>query len=350
MRRRLLCGIFAVLLNSGGLIAATKDGGVMSNIATPPPGKIQFEQTKRSFGVVPRGAILKQEFKFTNTGPGLVAIQGFYASCGCLVADIKKGHVYQPGEQGIFTVSLDTSHYKGKIEKSITLYTDERKGGKARTLTLKANVDEEITAEPPVVDFGEVAAGEAEEQVVTIKGLKLPAGLEIENLKYNDKLLEVTQEQKGQTATLHINLKDGAPAGFISDTIIVENNSEHLPKLPVLVRGFVNGNIALKPDYLEFGAIDRSKKKTQVISLNAPQPFQIVDSKIELNINGKDVPEVEKYFEIEKLADKPLLNRNLKVKLKNAGTGGSVHGKLILETSDPAQKELVVEFYAFFKG
>jgi hypothetical protein len=74
--------------------------------------KMAFEQTVYEFGEVDEGAIVKHEFKFTNTGKQPLLIQNAHSTCGCTVPEWPKD-VIPPGQTGIIKVEFDT---KGKTE------------------------------------------------------------------------------------------------------------------------------------------------------------------------------------------------------------------------------------------
>ncbi len=343
--------IFAALAIVG-FVAATpmsvaEESGESTQINEAPKGMLDFDSLSRDFGTVKRGMNLKHRFKFKNYGKGPVTIQGIHSSCGCLVMEIEKGKEYKPQESGFVTIALDTTHYRGPITKTVTLLTNESKRP-SRALKLKVNIEEEVTAEPPIVDFGEVSFGELEEKKVVIRAVKMDKPLEIKNLSFDNDHLEVTSIKEGAHYALRIKVKPEFGSGFIKDTILVENNSTNLGKLPILVRGHIVGPIAYAPDYLDFGVVDKDRKAAKSITLKAPVPFAIKSARAELNVNGKPI-DAEDLVEVEH-ADKMSEQKSIKVKLKNAGEPGSVHGRLILETSDSTQKELQMEIYAFFKG
>lgn len=330
------------------VFAATEDKEAdTAQVVSSPKGMLDFDSLSHDFGTVKRGMNLTHRFKFKNYGKGTVAIQGVHSSCGCIVMEIEKGKEYKPQESGTITIALDTTHYRGPITKTVTLLTNESKRP-SRTLKLKVNIEEELTAHPPIVDFGEVSSGELEEKRVVVKALKMKKPLEISNMTFDNDHLEVISAKEGNDYVLRIKVKPEFGSGFIKDTILVQNNSEHLSKLPILVRGHVIGPIAYAPDYLDFGVVQRERNASKNIQLKSPFPFAIKSARAELIVNGKPVADTGELIDID-LSEKASEQKNIKVKLKNKGDTGSVHGRLILETSDNTQKELQMEIYAFFK-
>jgi hypothetical protein len=83
--------------------------------------------------------------------------------------------------------------------------------------------------------------------------------------------------------------------------------------------------------------------------LKATKEFDILDNSVELNINGSKADEGQKLIKVNVVqADKT--GKNVSLELKNPGNkSGSVHGKITLQTNNPQQKNLTVDFYAFFR-
>jgi len=310
-------------------------------------GQIGFERMEWDFGQVKRGEKLNYEFKFTNKGQGVLVLQGVHASCGCTAVEMEKGKEYKPGEGGVIKVGFDTTDFLGRVAKGITVMTNERHLPD-RTLTLRGIVVAEFEIDPPLVDFGDVYAREGSTQVVTIRPT-VASGFAIERVRYNQDYLDVGYAKDGGRWVLTVKLKQNAQTGFFKESLYVVNNSKSLPELPIPVRGNVRGNLELAPRYLEFGQIAPQDRSNRSVTLKALEDFQIVSSRAELNINGSKFGEAEKLVEVKMLPHekgRQLISVNL---VNNAGQAGAVHGKVFLETTDPQQKQLTIDFYAFFR-
>jgi hypothetical protein len=82
--------------------------------------KISFEQTVYNFGTVQVGAMVKQEFKFTNTGKIPLLISDCRSTCGCTVPEWPK-HSIMPGESGSILVQFNTEGRKYDQDRPITV-------------------------------------------------------------------------------------------------------------------------------------------------------------------------------------------------------------------------------------
>jgi hypothetical protein len=342
--------IFIELLTVSSLQAAARDKSVVrksNRLTNEPSGVISFEKTMIDFGTVKRGEKLRATFNFKNKGQGPLTIQGIQAACDCTTSESIKGKLYSPGERGTIEVVFDTKDYSGRISKALTVITNERSMSD-RTLVVAATVNSEITASPPLADFGDVILKQSPEQIIRIKG-NMKQELRVERVKFNQDNLDVSYRKEGRDFIVSIKLKSNAPIGFFKDTIWIKNNSTALPDMQIPVRATIRGEIGLTPAYVEFGSVPASQKSTRKIILNSPTPFDITDNHIEMNVNGSKTTLASNLLKVE-VARKSKNEKNVTLELKNPGSQpGSVHGKITLETSNPQQKSLTFDFYAFFR-
>lgn len=342
-------GIFVVNPTSVG--AADRKSTELSsegNSATA-PAKIQFERMTHDFGDVYRGDKVKYRFSFVNAGEGPLVIQGIHAACGCTAAEAEKGRPFKPGESGEIEVTLDTTNFVGPITKILTVMTNERHIPD-RALTIRAHIREELAIDPPLADFGDVATKDIAEQQITVRAIG-KGGVEPSALRFNREVMEatLTKDPAKQQWTVRVKLHQGLKTGFIKETIFVRTNSTHSKELPILVRANLKGSIEAFPQYLEFGAIAQGQKSKRSVTLKIEGDFTLKGSKTVLNINGEPLKEVDPFVRVSPVQDSDG-KKVFTIELTNAASSsGSVHGKMLLETTDPRQKEVPVDFYAFFR-
>ena len=325
----------------GGLTGGTAWGSSKGK------GRIKFDRLSHNFGDVIRGQTVTKDFSFRNTGKGPLEIHGVHAACGCTAVELEKGRVYQPGETGTIQISLDTTDFEGKMFKTVTVVTSE-KVLPDRTITVKANVNREFKVTPPLIDFGDVTVGSSLDKSFVMESGKA-FKLEVKGIRYNKDLFEVEQRTSENGFEFLVQLKPQAPHGFLKETIFVTTNSKHLRELKVPIRGNLTGHIEFSPNYLEFGTVAPKEKVKRKIVMAGKKAFQIKKTRSELHINGSPIKQAGNVVSI-RAADGAANKQQVAVELSNLGnTGGSVHGKIFIETDDKDQKELRVDFYAFFR-
>lgn len=354
MGQKLLCLFIALssVWTATGSNAATRTPA--SSIATKsgkvpnePSGVITFEKPVFDFGTVKRGQKLTATFVFKNNGKGSLTIQGVQSACDCTTSDAVKGKVFAPGESGSLDVVFDTKDYSGKITKALTVITNERPMPD-RTLTITAIVNSDVDAYPPLADFGDVVLNQTPQQTIHLKN-NMKTELKIEKIRYNEEYLDVGYTKDGREFAIYVKLKPTAPIGFLKDTIWIRNNSNALPEMPIPVRASIRGQIAATPTYIEFGSVQVSEKSSRLVSLTAVDGFDITSNSVELNVNGTLAEDGQTLMRVS-VTPAEKNGKKVNLELMNPGNkSGSVHGKLTLQTTNPQQKNLVVDFYAFFR-
>jgi limonene-1,2-epoxide hydrolase len=109
---------------------------------------ITFEKKIFDFGEVGPETKNNCEFKFTNTGKGILKIKEVHSTCGCTVAELDRME-YLPGESGAIKVSYIASNKPGLAIKHIYVYIDidNEKVPKVQ-LTIRANMVVKLKIEP----------------------------------------------------------------------------------------------------------------------------------------------------------------------------------------------------------
>jgi hypothetical protein len=88
------------------------------------PG-ISFEKTVFGLGDVGQDTKNTCEFKFTNTGRGLLKIGNITRTCGCTVFQLDKKQ-YAPNETGTIKVIYTAGKSTGATQKSIYVPTNDK--------------------------------------------------------------------------------------------------------------------------------------------------------------------------------------------------------------------------------
>ncbi len=108
--------------------------------------KIVFEKEVYDFGQIAPRTKNNCEFKFTNTGQGLLEIGKIRSSCGCTVPALSKKE-YASGESGSIKVTYRTGSYPGGRKRYITVPSNDSARPKVR-LTIKAKIVAKVDYEP----------------------------------------------------------------------------------------------------------------------------------------------------------------------------------------------------------
>ncbi len=102
---------------------------------------IYFSETQHDFGKIKQGAVVNYTFKFMNKGNSTLRIKDITTSCGCTAALVKNKDI-PAGTEGELAVQFDSSGKIGKLERKITLLTNDPKQS-YKVLTIHADVEKE---------------------------------------------------------------------------------------------------------------------------------------------------------------------------------------------------------------
>lgn len=107
--------------------------------------KITFEKVEHDFGEVGPEKKKTTEFKFTNTGYGLLNIKDVETCCGISAKSSKK--IYLPGERGTVKVEYLSGKYLGSETKRLSVHSNDKEKPKV-ALTVKAKIVSKVAWEP----------------------------------------------------------------------------------------------------------------------------------------------------------------------------------------------------------
>ena len=344
-----LLRIFALLgiILSHTALAAPK----VKRIPEEKGGSLEFERTLFDFGRIKRGEVVTASFPFKNSGQGPVSILGVQSPCGCTSVKFERGKIYKPGEKDTIEVSFDSSDFDKPVVKPVIVITNEVRLPN-RTLTISGRVEPEFIVDPPVVDFGELRVGQGGKKEVIIdpvtKQSQKVAQLTLDDRSKNSKFLDIEISRKSERYAINVNLKNGIPAGFFKEDIFLKLSGAKLGVLKLPVRADIVGDISFvfpgaknNAKHLEFGTIPPKDAIEREVAVASPSSVKVSFEKADVFINGESNEKSEPWVEVKESAQ-----NSFKVRLRNPGNmEASIHGSIVFQTSDSAQKELRLNFF-----
>jgi hypothetical protein len=127
----LLVAVAALSLSMGGPAwgQASKGGGP----------RMEIEPPQYDFGSVRQDQKLVYDFLVKNTGTEDLTLLRIATSCGCTAA-LPAERVVPPGGSTTLSVTLETRKYKGALERSVSVASNDR-GRRVGTVRVKAFVE-----------------------------------------------------------------------------------------------------------------------------------------------------------------------------------------------------------------
>jgi hypothetical protein len=99
---------------------------------------IGIEPSEHDFGRARQDQELVHEFVVTNSGTEDLVLSRIATACGCTAA-VAAETVVPPGGSTTLRVTLETRKYKGRIERSVSVASNDRK--RVTTVRVKAFVE-----------------------------------------------------------------------------------------------------------------------------------------------------------------------------------------------------------------
>jgi hypothetical protein len=121
-----------------------------ASTAKPAKGpRIGVEPSKFDFGKALQNKTLRKEFSIRNLGSEDLVISNVSTTCGCTVTDLVTPKTLKPGASTPLTVSLETRTVVGKLERMVTIVSNDPEG-KPLMLTVSADVESNAGTGAPI--------------------------------------------------------------------------------------------------------------------------------------------------------------------------------------------------------
>jgi hypothetical protein len=89
--------------------------------------KMELSETKKNFGFVKRGEIIKNEYEITNSGNAPLLISDIEVACSCTTVDFPKQPIL-PGQAAKILVIFNTSTVYGRQDRVVYVNSNDPKG------------------------------------------------------------------------------------------------------------------------------------------------------------------------------------------------------------------------------
>jgi hypothetical protein len=242
-----------------------------------------FSERSFDFGAVARAAKVEHRFVLKNLYKEDVHIVGVRTSCGCtqpsILKDTLKSH-----EEGAIIAAFNTRAFTGQRGATVTVTIDRPQYAEV-TLTVRGYIRTDIVLDPNQVSFGSVGEGEAAEKKIRIDYAGR-GDWEITGANVNSPYLEADVKQLSRSGgrvsyELDVQLKEGAPAGYLQDQIFLTTNDRRGMQFPVAVEARIASDLTVSPTALMLGTLQPGQVVTKQIVVKGAKPFKIVEIRCE---------------------------------------------------------------------
>jgi len=129
--------------------------------------RLLVEQSTFDFDEIPQGQKVRHSFSFSNAGDEPLLIEKVSSSCGCTAA-LVSAKTLAPGEKGEVQATFDSTHFRGAVTKTISLYSNAQAQPVVQ-FHIKGKVQETLSVTPARLNLGQVVAGETAVAQLTLQ-------------------------------------------------------------------------------------------------------------------------------------------------------------------------------------
>ncbi len=253
-----------------------------------------FEKTQHDFGPVPRGTLLVQRFRWTNSTSAPVRISQVQTSSDTVQVRLLP-QTLEPGASGYVEVEMDTRQFAG--EKVVAVQLQLQPGPRYEALQVRAVSRPDVVIRPGMVRFAGLQAGETAERLVEVE---YSGSLDWQILAGHNAYpflttqIRLVSRRPGETRyQIAVQLDEQAPVGNWLAVLTFSTNDPGLPVFPILVEGQIRPVIEVSATPAVFVKNGRADSEQRVI-LRGLRPFRIVA-----------VTETPPGTEVEPVSDRP---------------------------------------------
>lgn len=329
---------FVFSLGHSKLLMANQSGA--SPIETDVPN-IQFEQRFYDFGVAGPQEEIPYEYRFKNTGTGILKIGKIRASCGC-IATAPCTKTVPPRGTGVLKVLFKTGKYKGRQTKTIFVDSNDPDEPSIE-LKISGVVKTEFTLEPECLYFRNVVKGE--EVKKSFRFIQFGEDrLVLKRVEANKDFFSTSfqglKDERHKGFLIDIHLAPEARVGRFSEVITLHSNLKRHPRIDVPIWGDVLGKIRVHPGSLSLGSIKKGAYAAKKIELTAigEHDFKVVKTESSVPFISMDVSKSENGGGFE-----------ITLKVDKMAPAGRLQGELAIYTDDPDQRMIRVPVYGIVK-
>jgi hypothetical protein len=347
---------------------------------------VQFSQLRYDFGNITRGQKVSYAFELQNVGTGVLQIRSIHSACGCINTRIEPKDIFLPGEKGKISFDFDSSFFAGSVVRTLTVDTNQLRNS-TQTLTITANIREEIRAAPSLLGVGEILPEYNKSWLIQLPAATRASGSEPEVLPPSAEkaslpksVLSQLKDTSGDVkpvfvSTSHpsiaaeilppsetsknyqlkVSFKGNLPIGPLREKVTVWNTSRHLKELIVPIYGEVVGHVKQSAKYIEFGVVTRPESVRRTLTLSSDRKDFVVESvTAELRrtdaLEGVTIADILKYSTVKSNTGTHV-NFELRYpdKVKKTQMPINASGVFVVKTNDPDYLELKVPFFGVLR-
>lgn len=292
--------------------------------------KAVVSETVYNAGSVLKGEIVKHDFFVENRGTRPLSILSVKPGCGCTAPEFDK--TVPPGGKGRITLSVNTQAFKGPINKSTAVTTDDP-DMKTFQLVVKADVKEIIAITPAEnQSFGLVAQGQSLSRDYKFKATD-DKPFKITNIQCSDPSVkhELKMASDGKSGVLTVTIPPNHSLGAVNARLTLSTDHPKAPVIQLNAYATVREPLAIDPSAISFGKVSASELAKRPDDQGWTRMISVFDDRGGLEI--KSVSSSSPVLTATVVPDDPGKRYFVKVRVMPTAKTGDFKGTVTIVTS-----------------
>lgn len=306
--------------------------------------KIVLEKLVKDFGQVNAGVVLEEDFIVANEGGEDLIIRSLNPACGCTSA-VLNNPVIKPKQKSAIRISFNTTGFSGEKEKTIRVYSNDPLNS-SLVISVKADILEELSVTPRVLDLGEILQSEGFREELRISNALKAEPFSITEVVSKSSFIKYDITSNGPSGYIVKVFTEGyIPLGRTRSRIIFRTDKPNFPLITVPIVFYAQGELVASPKAINFGLIKRSQISSD--SLERVVRFKKSSEAVRAKVLNVDVSNRAVDAELEEDTD----GQYVRVRI-NSLAAGIVRGLIKLETDSLSEDAKVIEipYFAMVEG
>lgn len=240
--------------------------------------KKMFKEHSHDFGTVARGANVEHRFVFQNIYKEDVHITYVRSSCGCTEPTVTK-QTLKTWDKSEIVAKFNTKSFTGHRGATVTITIDKPYYAEVQ-LNVKGHIRGDVVFSPGSARFGDIEQTEPVEKTVQVQHVGR-SSWRIEDVRSDSDHLEVELSDPVVTGgrvsyNMKVRVLPGAPAGFLTDQLVLVTNDTSGRTIPLSVEGKIKPAIEVSPSVLLMGIVGPGEPASKKLLIRGKAPFKIV--------------------------------------------------------------------------
>lgn len=237
-----------------------------------------FKSTEFDFGSVARSAKAEYRFVFENLYLEDIHVASVRTSCGCTTPSVENETV-KTYDKGAILAHFNTDTFLGQRGATLTVTIDRPFYAEVQ-LHVKGFIRGDVVVDPGSVQVGSIDQGTGADQTVTVNYAGR-SDWQITEVKSSNSFISAKAVETGRnygqvSYALQVHVDPTAPAGYLSDHLMLVTNDSASQQVPVLVEGRIMPGITVSPTALFMGVVEPGQKVTKQLVVKSKKPFKIL--------------------------------------------------------------------------